>query len=38
VVITASDFAQRMFGGEAIRRLVETLKMQWGKTLPKLGG
>jgi hypothetical protein len=37
-VITASDFAQLMFGELALDALIETLKMQRGKSLPKLGG
>jgi uncharacterized protein (UPF0264 family) len=35
-VITASDFAVLMFGEEALDDLIETLKMQRGKPLPKV--
>jgi hypothetical protein len=38
VVITASDFAQMMFGEEALDDLIETLNMQRRKKLPGLGG
>jgi hypothetical protein len=34
VIITASDFAQLMFGEEALDDLIETLKMQRGKKQP----
>jgi hypothetical protein len=37
-VITASDFAQLMFGEEALEDLIERLKMQRGKPLPKVRG
>ena len=36
-VITASDFAQLMFGEEALDDLKATLEMQRGKPLPKIG-
>ena len=36
-VIAASDFAQLMFGEEALDDLKATLEMQRGKSLPKLG-
>jgi hypothetical protein len=36
-VITASDFAQLMFGEEALDDLKATLEMQRGKSLPKVG-
>jgi hypothetical protein len=36
-IITASDFAQLLFGEEALDDLKATLDMQRGKSLPKIG-